>query len=66
MRRRGYPAEAINSFCDAIGVTRRGNENYINFSVLENEVRKFLDVNAPRTMAVLDPVELHLEGVEDK
>jgi glutaminyl-tRNA synthetase len=36
MRRRGYPAEAINNFCDVIGVTRRGNENYINFGVLEN------------------------------
>jgi hypothetical protein len=34
MRRRGYPAEAINNFCDTIGVTRRGNENYINFGVL--------------------------------
>lgn len=66
MRRRGYPAEAINNFCDSIGVTRRGNENYIDFGVLENEVRKNLDVNAPRTMAVLDPVELHIEGVEEK
>jgi glutaminyl-tRNA synthetase len=66
MRRRGYPAESINSFCDAIGVTRRGNENYINFGVLENEVRKFLDVNAPRTMAVLDPVELIIEGSEEQ
>jgi len=56
MRRRGYPFEAINSFCDSIGVTRRGNENYINFSVLENEVRKYLDIHAPRSMAVLDPV----------
>lgn len=60
MRRRGYPAEAINNFCDSIGVTRRGNENYINFSVLENEVRKYLDINAPRTMAVIEPIELHL------
>lgn len=25
MRRRGYPSEAINNFCDAVGVTRRGN-----------------------------------------
>lgn len=58
MRRRGYPAEAVNNFCDAIGVTRRGNENYINFGVLENEVRKYLDIHSPRTMAVLDPVEL--------
>ncbi len=36
MRRKGYPPEAINNFCDAIGVTRRGNENYINFNVLEH------------------------------
>ena len=56
MRRRGYPAEAINNFCDSIGVTRRGNENYINFNVLENEVRKYLDVHSPRTMAVLEPI----------
>ena len=34
MRRRGYPAEAINNFCDVIGCTRRGNENYIHFGVL--------------------------------
>ena len=65
MRRRGYPAEAINNFCDVIGVTRRGNENYINFNVLENEVRKYLDVHAPRTMAVLEPVEMIIEGIEE-
>lgn len=65
MRRRGYPAEAINNFCDVIGVTRRGNENYINFNVLENEVRKYLDVHAPRTMAVLEPVEMIIEGIDE-
>lgn len=63
MRRRGYPAEAINNFCDAIGVTRRGNENYIHFGVLENEVRKYLDARAPRTMAVLDPVLMVIEDL---
>lgn len=36
MKRRGYTADAINNFCDAIGVTRRGNENIINMGVLEN------------------------------
>jgi glutaminyl-tRNA synthetase len=25
MKRRGYTAESINNFCDAISVTRRGN-----------------------------------------
>ena len=63
MRRRGYPAEAINNFCDVIGVTRRGNENYISFGVLELEVRKYLDNHAPRTMAVLEPVEMIIEGI---
>lgn len=63
MRRRGYPAEAINNFCDSIGVTRRGNENYIQFGVLENEVRKYLDTRAPRTMSVLDPVLMVIEDL---
>ena len=63
MRRRGYPAAAINNFCDVIGVTRRGNENYISFGVLELEVRKYLDNHAPRTMAVLEPVEMIIEGI---
>lgn len=25
MKRRGYTADAINNFCDVVGVTRRGN-----------------------------------------
>lgn len=64
MKRRGYTAEAINSFCDVIGVTRRGNENIINMSVLENEVRKVLDGTAVRTMAVVDPVLLEITNLE--
>ena len=64
MRRRGYPSQAINAFVDAVGVTRRGNENYISFGLLELEVRKHLDVRAPRTMAVLDPVEMVIVSVE--
>ena len=31
MRRRGYTREAINSFCDSVSVTRRGNEMMINY-----------------------------------
>lgn len=64
MKRRGYTADAINNFCDVIGVTRRGNENIINMGVLENEVRKVLDVTAPRTMAVIDPVLLEITNFE--
>lgn len=64
MKRRGYTAEAINNFCDVVGVTRRGNENVIGMNVLENEVRKVLDVSAPRTLAVIDPVQLIIQNFE--
>ena len=60
LRRRGYTAEIINHFVDSIGVTRRGNENIISYKVLENSARVNLDTTAPRTMAVLDPLEVKL------
>jgi glutaminyl-tRNA synthetase len=58
MRRRGIPAEAINEFCDQLGVTRRGNETIIPLHFLESVLRRHLDVIAPRRLTVLDPVKL--------
>ena len=37
LRRRGYPAEAINAFCRDIGVTR--NENLVGMHRLEHHCR---------------------------
>lgn len=34
LRRRGYPPEAIQKFCELIGVTR--NQNLIKFDLLEH------------------------------
>ena len=65
MKRRGYTAEAINNFCDTVGVTRRENENVIGMNVLENEVRKVLDSVAPRTMAIIDPVQLVIQNFKE-
>lgn len=65
LRRRGYTSEAINEFCDHIGVTRRGNENIISYTLLEHFIRKDLDNKARRTMAVLDPVKLTLVNIEE-
>ncbi|MCP5201231.1 MAG: glutamine--tRNA ligase/YqeY domain fusion protein [Gammaproteobacteria bacterium] len=70
MRRRGYPPAAIREFCDRIGVTKK--QTVIEFGVLENCVREELDRNAPRAMAVLDPIKVvittlpadHLEWLE--
>lgn len=65
LRRRGYPPEVINEFCDSIGVTRRGNENIIPLHFMESILRKYLDVNCERRLCVVEPVLLTITNVKD-
>jgi glutaminyl-tRNA synthetase len=58
MRRRGYPPAALRDFCDRVGITKK--DHLIEMSVLENSVREDLNQNAPRAMAVLDPLKVVL------
>ena len=63
MRRRGFTAESIRTFCDKIGVARR--ENMIDFSLLEFCLREDLNKSALRVMGVLDPVKLIITNYSD-
>jgi glutaminyl-tRNA synthetase len=47
-----------------MSVTRRGNENFVNISLLESALRAELDITSDRTMAVLDPVKLEIVNYE--
>jgi glutaminyl-tRNA synthetase len=58
MRRRGYPPEAIRTFCERIGVGKR--ENLVDLALLEFCVREDLNYRAPRVMAVLQPLKVVL------
>jgi len=60
IRRRGFPAEAVRSFCRRIGITKFNA--LTDVALLEYEVRDFLNKVAPRRMAVLDPVKLVIEN----
>jgi len=60
LRRRGYPAAAIREFCERVGLTKK--QTTIDMGVLETCVREDLDANAPRAMAVLDPVKLVIDN----
>ena len=65
MRRRGYPAASIREFSKRIGVTKQ--ENTVELASLEACVREDLEANAPRAMAVLDPVKVIISNyAEDK
>jgi len=63
MRRRGYSAHAIRDFIARTGVTKKVHT--IEMSLLENSVREDLGENAPRAMAVLDPLKVTLTNYPD-
>lgn len=56
LRRRGFPAEAINNFCAQMGVT--GAQVSVDPAMLEASVRDVLNVSAPRVLAVLEPLKV--------
>ena len=56
LRRRGYTAASIRSFCERIGVAK--SPNTVEYGFLEHCLREDLNVSAQRTMAVLHPVKL--------
>lgn len=60
LRRRGFPAEAINNFCAHMGVT--GAQGAIDPSMLEASVRDYLNVTAPRVLAVLEPLKITISN----
>jgi glutaminyl-tRNA synthetase len=62
LRRRGFTAASIREFCKRIGVTKQ--ENMIEFGSLESCIRDDLNDNAPRAMAVLDPVKIVIENFD--
>jgi len=65
MRRRGYSAQSLRTFCDMIGVTR--SESVVDVAMLEFAIRDDLDKNAPRAMCVLDPLKVVITNYpEDK
>ncbi|SUI40161.1 glutamine--tRNA ligase [Serratia marcescens] len=63
LRRRGYTAASIREFCLRIGVTKQ--DNNVEMVALESCIRDDLNENAPRAMAVLDPVKVVIENMGD-
>lgn len=62
-RRRGYTPESIRQFCDVIGVTK--NDAWIEMVILENSIRDQLNKQAPRRMAVLDPIKVIITDLDE-
>jgi len=60
LRRRGYTAASIRSFCERIGVSKVNS--LTDISILESSIRDDLNISAPRSMAVINPIKLVIEN----
>ncbi|XP_014606165.1 PREDICTED: probable glutamine--tRNA ligase [Polistes canadensis] len=60
LRRRGFPAEAINNFCAQMGIT--GAQAVVDPAILEAAVRDVLNITAVRHMVVLDPIKVTISN----
>ena len=60
LRRRGYTPASLREFARRIGVTKQ--DNVVEYSALESCIRDDLNTNAPRAMAVINPVKVVIEN----
>lgn len=60
LRRRGYTPASLREFCRRIGVTKQ--DNVVEFKALESCIRDDLNENAPRAMAVINPLRIVIEN----
>ena len=60
LRRRGYPAAAIRDFAARTGVTK--SNHVAEMALLEHCVREFLNTQAERRMAVLNPLKVIIDN----
>ena len=60
VRRRGYPPEALRTFCDRIGVAKA--DSMVDMALLEYCVREELNKTAPRVMGVLRPLKVIIDN----
>ncbi|MCB2211134.1 glutamine--tRNA ligase/YqeY domain fusion protein [bacterium] len=56
LRRRGYTPAAIRAFVERVGVSKANS--VVDLGMLEWAIREDLNYNAPRRMAVLDPLKV--------
>jgi glutaminyl-tRNA synthetase len=63
MRRRGYTARSLRTFCEMVGTTR--SDGVVDVAMLEHAIRDDLNNHAPRAMCVIEPLRVVLTNYTD-
>ncbi len=56
LRRRGFTPESIRALCERVGVAKTNST--VDIAMLDHSIREDLNYNAPRVMAVLNPLKV--------
>lgn len=64
LRRRGYTPASIRDFADRIGISKI--DSMTDMKILEDAVRDNLNIVAPRTMGVIDPIKVIIENYPEE
>lgn len=64
LRRRGYTPKSIKDFTEKIGMSK--SDSITDVKILEDSIRNDLNIIAPRTMAVINPVKVIIENYPEK
>jgi len=60
LRKRGCTPKALETFSDRVGISKV--DSMTDIKILEDSIRDDLNDNAPRTMAVIDPIRVIIEN----
>lgn len=63
MRRRGYTADAIKDFLNRAGVAK--SDSTVDSAMLEHCVREDLNLHCDRVMAILNPIKVIIDNLDD-
>ncbi len=64
MRNKGYTPKSIRNFCKLLGISKQ--ENIIDISILENSLRKELNINTKRIIGIINPIKLIITNIKKK
>ena len=66
LRNRGYTPQMLKKFIDKVNCSRSGNENIIQYSLLQKEMKKSLLATAAKTMGVVEPFSVIISNFHEK
>ncbi len=64
LKNRGYTPTIIINFCKSLGISKQ--ENILDISILEKQLKKKLNKNLERRIAIINPIKIYILNIKNK